>query len=424
MIRTPDENLKQFATEKQWAHYLVVCEEGSQRKAALRLGRAHSTIQNNMALMYRNAAKGGYVAAVEPELVLKGQSILYKGDVEVGRWDKTKLEGRDPLAVAHVPDPKLITKISTNYDQAGRVVQQWIAEKPEDVAKEALWRAFAAELSKDVVRAKAVPLIQRKRSDLLACYPVGDHHLGGLSWAEETGGDSYDLKIGEQLLRDGSTHLIRATPACLQSLIVFLGDFLHYDSFDSVTPTSRNQLDAEGRFPKMVRVALRAMRHMITAALEHHEKVNVIVEIGNHDLASSIWLMECLANVYENDPRVAVDTSPMHYHYFEFGRTMIGTHHGHGTKMEKLPGIMAHDRAEAWGRTQHRYWLTGHIHTRVAVELPGCSVESFNILAPPDAWAAQKGYRSARNMKALVYDRAHGEVERHVVNPDMLKAKE
>jgi hypothetical protein len=247
---------------------------------------------------------------------------------------------------------------------------------------------------------------------------VGDHHFGMLSWDKETGAD-YDLAIGDRLLRGAFDYLLAATPPCEQAVVAFLGDFMHYDSFKAVTPTSGNLLDADSRFPKMVRTAMRAMRYAIEVTAARHGQVRVIVEIGNHDLASSIFLMEALANIYENDPRITVDTSPMHYHYLEFGRCLVGTHHGHGTKPDKLPQVMAVDRAEAWGRTKHRYFWTGHVHHDATRDHEGCRVESFRILAPADAWTHQKGYRARRDMKAILLHREHGEVARHTVTPDM-----
>ena len=81
---------------------------------------------------------------------------------------------------------------------------------------------------------------------------------------------------------------------------------------------------------------------------------------------------------------------------------------------------MAADRPEDWGSSTHRYWWTGHIHHDRVVDHTGCRVESFRVLAPGDAWHNESGYRAARDMKAVVLHKIHGEVARHVVNPDML----
>lgn len=363
-----------------------------------------------------------------PGLTLKGTSLRYNKNHEVEQyWNKTRQQGRDPEEVAKLPDPKRITKISTLYDQEGRVSQQWIAEKPEDEARELLWRAFAKELAAEMPRAEPTKGPGFTSDDLMAVYPVGDHHLGMLSWREETGAD-YDLQIGETLLNSAFDYLIDTTPPCEQALVVFLGDFLHYDGFESVTPANKNPLDSDSRFPKMVRTGVRSMRYGIERAAAKHQKVHVILEFGNHDPASTVFLMECLHNIYENDPRITIDTSPRHFHYFSFGNTLIGSHHGHDAKMPQLPLIMATDRPEEWGRSEYRYWYTGHTHhskTQAATsaqDFSGCTVESFRVLPPADAWAAGKGYRSIRDMKSIVIHRELGEVARHIFNPAMLES--
>jgi len=81
---------------------------------------------------------------------------------------------------------------------------------------------------------------------------------------------------------------------------------------------------------------------------------------------------------------------------------------------------MAVDRAEEWGKAEYRYIWTGHIHSDNVKDFRGVRWESFRILAPPDAWAASKGYRSMQDMKAIVLHREYGEVARHIVNPAML----
>lgn len=327
--------------------------------------------------------------------------------------------GRPDFEVVHVPDPAFVARTSTLYGADGEVRAQWVIEKPEDQKREIIWKEYAKAMAEAMPPAAVVPAPLVTAHDLLAVYPVGDHHMGMLSWDKETGTD-YDLKIGEKLLGEAMVHLSGITPAATQALVVFLGDFMHYDSFDAVTPTSRNILDSDGRYPKMVRASVRTVRHAIELAALRHGFVHVIVEIGNHDLASMIFMMELLREVYATNPRITIDTAPGHFHYYDFGQNLIGVHHGHGTKPAALPGIMAHDQAKLWGSTRHRRWLTGHIHSQTWYDFPGCSVESFRILPPSDAWAYNKGYRAERTMQALVFHREHGEVARHSVNPAML----
>lgn len=421
-----DPKLQPYATEDQWKKLKAIEEYGSANKAAKALGLCRQNIDRALQIVKKRAARQGYapefdlVHPVPEGMTSAGVSILY--DEITGKpvktWNKSKPAGRDPAEAVHIPDPKSITKTATYFGSDGNVIGQWVSEKPAEIAKEKLWREFAAALAADMPRAEPIAPPKVTRDELCACYPVGDHHIGMLAWDKETGED-YDLKIAEEALVNATDHLVALAPMCDQALVVFLGDLMHFDSFEAVTPTSRNHLDSDGRFPKLVRTAIRAMRYLIEAAAKRHTKVQVIVEIGNHDLSSSIFLMECLRNIYENDKRITIDTSPMHYHYFDFGKNLVGTHHGHGAKLANLPLIMATDRPVEWGRTSHRYIWTGHVHHDQSKDHSGVKVESFRVLATEDAWAHQKGYRSKRDMKSIILHREHGEVARHTVNPGM-----
>lgn len=415
-----DKSLKRFATDRQWEVYLAVCEHGSQGKAAKALGIAHQVVNQHINRFQKKALRAG-----ETPFGFKVSRVTtqYDQDGDVRSQSvQVKEAGGDPDAIVQVPDPKKIIKTSTLYAGDGSVTQQWVLEKPEDVEREKLWDLFAKGLAEKVERAEPTPAPEGfSHDDLLAVYPVGDHHVGMLAWDRETGGDSYDLKIAEEVLRNASRRLIATCPPCKQALIAFLGDFTHYDSYDSVTPQNKHLLDAEGRYPKMVDAAVRMIRNMISAALERHHTVRVIFEKGNHDPATAAFMTVMLAALYENEPRVSVDTSPQFFHYYQFGKCLLGTNHGDKVKAANLLAVMANDQAEAWGKTVHRLMMTGHVHHESRKEYPGGFVESFGVLPPGDAYAAHNGYRSTRQMNALVFHREHGQVERHTVNPGMFK---
>ena len=424
-----DPELREYATERQWEILTVLSESKSESAAAKILGLHRRCFDRTKKKVFRRAGQHGYaperdlIYKTAPGMASKGTSIKYDGAGNIQQyWNKTKQEGRPPDEVVHLPDPKTITKLSTLYDQEGNVTQQWIAEKPDAIAQVHIWEEFAKALAEDLPRAEPIKGPSHTADELMSCYPVGDHHMGMLSWDKETG-DDYDLKIGEELLIGAIDHLVKSSPDATYGTVVFLGDFMHYDGFDAVTPTHGNILDSDTRFPKMVRASIRTMRYLIDRALQKHGEVHVVVEIGNHDLASAIFLMECLDNIYENDPRVTVDTSPMHYHYFTHGKCLVGVHHGHGVKMQDLPLIMATDQPENWGESEYRYWWTGHVHHDQAKDFKGVKVESFRILPPKDAYAAQKGYRSMSDMKSILLHSEFGEVARHTVNPRMLQKK-
>jgi hypothetical protein len=129
-----------------------------------------------------------------------------------------------------------------------------------------------------------------------------------------------------------------------------------------------------------------------------------------------------LSEFYSNNPRVIVETAPTTYHYHRFGKVLLGVTHGHEIKPEKLQGVMAADRAEDWGGTVFRHWLTGHVHHDQKKEFSGCTFESFRTLAAKDAYATSKGYRSDRDMKCIVYHKEYGEVYRYTSNIKLIRA--
>jgi hypothetical protein len=318
------------------------------------------------------------------------------------------------------PEGFHVRGVSTLYGPDGEVRGQWVkTNKDQETRLEALREAMVgfAEPFRGLADPARVPeLID---DDLLCVYPMGDPHIGMFSWARETGQD-FDLKIAETNLVRAVDHLVDLAPPARRALVINLGDFFHADNPSNRTARSGNALDVDSRWPKVLGVGVRTMRRIIDRALERHQEVGVICEIGNHDDCSSIMLALCLAMYYERDPRVTVDTSPAKFHWVRHGKCLIGVTHGDTVKMDQLPGIMAADRASDWGETAHRFWYCGHIHHDRVREFPGVTVETFRTLAPADAWHSASGYRSGRDMKLDVLHREHGRVNRHIVGIDQI----
>ncbi len=313
------------------------------------------------------------------------------------------------------PTQAFIRGTSTLVNAEGNVVQQWVKEQagahdPEQFAKVVKEALMGLEPARKIATPSGAAV-----KDLLCVYPMGDPHIGMYSWAEETGAD-FDLEIAERNLVAAVRWLVYRCPPAEQALIVNVGDFFHADNKENKTMRSGAVLDVDTRWAKVLRVGLRAMRACIDAALERHKTVRVINEIGNHDEHSSQMLTIALAMYYDQNPRVSFDQSPAKFHYHRFGKNLIGVTHGDGPKLDRLNEIMAADRAKDWGETLHRYWYTGHIHHKRVLELVGCIAESFRTLAARDAWHAGEGYRSGRDMSAIVLERETGEVERHRVD--------
>lgn len=304
---------------------------------------------------------------------------------------------------------------STLVDKrTGEQVLQWVKTNEDAEAQQAVFEAAARAMVADMPRLPARKASGTWRQDLLTVYPIGDPHIGMYAWAEETG-DDWDLNIAERVHCGAMAELVQAAPATEQAIVWNLGDALHYDSMAAVTPRSGHFLDADGRYAKMVSVAVKIIRQCIESALTKHSRVHVVNLPGNHDETGALWLSIALSHIYENEPRVTVDTNPSVFSYYRWGRVLLGGHHGHACKPAALAGVMACDRAKDWGETTHRHWLIGHIHHESKKEFSGVTVESFNTLAAKDAYATNGGWRSGRSMQAIVYHAEHGEVARSKV---------
>jgi len=310
--------------------------------------------------------------------------------------------------------------VSTLVDADGQVKGQWIK-----TAREADRRLQAAQEAVEALKA-GVPRVtpekppQRTQDDLCACYVLTDAHLGCLAWGEETRSDDWDTDIAEQTVMRWFGQAIETAPQAHTGILAQLGDLLHHDGLESVTPTSHNVLDADTRFQRLVRIAVRVLRHSIGLMLKKHQHVHVVMAEGNHDQASSVWLREVFAALFEDEPRVTVDTSPDPYYVVEWGRTMIGFHHGHKVKMPELSKALVGKFPEVYGRTQYRYGHAGHLHHVEAKEDQLMILEQHPTLAARDAHASRLGYINQRGANVITYHRESGEVARSTIRPEMI----
>jgi UDP-2,3-diacylglucosamine pyrophosphatase LpxH len=321
-----------------------------------------------------------------------------------------------------VPDGFAVKGTSTLYREDGSIAAQWVKSTADTDRREAIMReaiAAAADFVPVAPKRKTVP--GKYRDDLLVTYPIGDPHIGMLAWAKECGAD-WDIEIAKRTHQLVVADLVSRSPQTEQALIVNLGDLMHYDSMAAVTPRGGNNLDADGRYNRMLHAAADVMIQCVESALDRHKRVHVVNAIGNHDETGAQAIALVLKHRFHREPRVTVDTSPSVFNYYRWGANLIGVHHGHTCKPDVLPGVMATDRAKDWGETLHRYWYMGHIHHASMKEYPGVTVESFGTLAAKDAYATAGGWRAKETMKAIILHRDHGEAARTTSSPAMVGA--
>ena len=383
-----DDQLAQFATDKQWEYYTKSCELGSNRQAAKFFGVTATVVDVAIRSLKAKAAVSGYAP----------------------NHDMTRV----------APAPFIVRGISTYYNAEGKASGQWVKSRLDDVQLQEMMRQTIDAMKEDIPRLTALPAPPLSNDNLLNCYVITDYHLGMLSWDEETG-ENWDVAIAEKLVIKWMEQAIAQSPNADTAVFAQLSDFLHFDGMDAVTPATKHLLDVDTRFAKLVRSAIRVLRTIIDMLLAKHQKLHIIMADANHDPVSQIWLREWFSVLYENEPRVTVDKSPNPYNAYEFGNVALFFHHGHKRKVANVSEVFAGQFREMFGRTKYAYAHMGHYHSIDIKENNLMIVEQHRTLAPGDAYSARGGWLSGRDAKVISYDRRYGEVSRLTINSDMLR---
>lgn len=391
---------------------------------AARIGRSRSNTQLylNRILRTRAGASAPLTEVVPPGFHLSSVATTVDGDKKIRSQSYRAKSGDEGDVVPESgsfppPDGMFVRSVSTLVDgQTGAIKQQWVKA---DIEKQAQLNALQVACKAAVAEMPPLPFVAPPEAvldDLCTLYTLTDCHVGMLAWGKETG-EPWDLKIAERVLMDAFTRMVLSSPQSRKCIVNQLGDFLHFDSLKPLTPEHGNLLDADGRSQKMVEIAVRILRRVVDIALLHHQEVYVEMNEGNHDPFGSVWLRVMFAVLYENNPRVHVEQSPLPYVIHQHGNTLLGFHHGHLAKKDSLPLIFASRFRELWGRCKHVYIHTGHLHNSEEKEHPGVKVIQHPTLAAPDAYAARGGFISKRQATAITYHNETGEYCRNTVLP-------
>lgn len=383
-----DLNLLEYATPRQRELLLAWREHGGLRAAAKALGVNKRLIQNARDRVMAKAAMQGY----SPD------------------HDMTRT----------VPEGYVVKGVSTYYNKEGKPTGQWVKSSLQHEARLQALREAVDAVNEHIVPAKPVDAPALTEAHLCNLYTFSDYHLGMLAWHKE-GGDDWDLGIAERKLIGSYAYMISAAPRATHAVLNIQGDFLHTDGMTPVTPAHGHVLDADSRFPKIRRAAIRIIREMCRMALERHDTVHLVIAEGNHDQESAGWLTDMMAVFYENEPRLTVNDNALPFYCHQFGRVMIGIHHGHKVKNEALPLLMAAQFPEIWGATKRREIHCGHRHHRDEKEYNGVTVIQHPTLAARDAYAARGGWIADRAAWAITYHAEYGCTGRIMVTPEMVQ---
>ena len=388
--KTTTEHLDFCNTEYQRQIIEMILDGMTQAEIAKELGKDPRIIHKALASVHKRAASQG----VAPAYNVNRQTV-----------------------------PGFTTKrVSTAYNLDGDIVLQWHIQEPERQKLEELIAQFV-EGFKDEVSGIHAPINppQGIDDDYMVAYIIGDHHLGMLAHHTETMGEDYDVKISQRLLENAVDRLVSVAPAGKVGVLVNLGDFMHVNDSTSSTPNSKNLLDSDGRYSKTIRAASNVIKRTVLRMLEKHAEVWLVNVRGNHDPDAALWLNEVMRLYFEDDPRVHVFDNASKFIWWQWGKNLVVTHHGDRIKMSNLHGSIVSNLRKEWGEAEHTFVWTGHIHHKNQEEFGGALFESWNILAPADAWHAGSGYASSRSMTCVILHKDYGEEGRLKVNVERIK---
>ena len=382
-----DEALFAYATPRQREVLEAVNLHGSAKAASLALGINQGAASDAYIAVKKKAARHGYAP----------------------QHDFTR----------PVPDGYVAKGVSTYYNSEGKPAGQWVkASLSHEALVEAMQEAIEG-FKGQVDIASPIVAPQGCEEHLCNLYTFTDYHLGMLAWHKE-GGSDWNISLAEKTIIAALSQMISQSPKAHTAVLNIQGDFLHTDGKTPVTPASKHVLDADSRFPKIRRSAIRVIRSLVAMSLQRHQEVHLIIAEGNHDEESAGWLSDLFSVHYEEEPRISVSDAVLPFYVFEWGTTMLGVHHGHKVKNESLPLLFAAQFPQEWGRTTRREIHCGHRHHRDEKEYNGVTVVQHPTLAARDAYAARGGWIADRAAWAITYHKRFGAVGRVMITTEML----
>lgn len=383
-----DANLYRYCTPRQKQVLEAIEQFGSARAASTALGMAIGGASETYICVKKKAAKAGYA----PE------------------HDFTR----------PVPEGYVAKGVSTYYNAEGKPSGQWVKASLSHQALVEAMREAVDGFKDEILPASVIVAPQACEEHLCNLYTFTDYHLGMLAWHKE-GGSDWNISLAEKTIIAALSQMIDQSPKAHTAVINIQGDFLHTDGKTPVTPASKHVLDADSRFPKIRRSAIRVIRSLVAMSLQRHQAVHLIIAEGNHDEESAGWLSDLFAVHYEDEPRISVSDAVLPFYVFEWGATMLGVHHGHKVKNESLPLLFAAQFPQEWGRTTRREIHCGHRHHRDEKEYNGVTVVQHPTLAARDAYAARGGWIADRAAWAITYHKKFGAVGRVMITTEMLE---
>jgi hypothetical protein len=313
-----------------------------------------------------------------------------------------------------------VTRTTTLEDENGNIKLEWVRRDKDKEEQENALRAFVDGLKAEIKPVKPITPPAQKPAHLLNQYTITDYHLGMMATESESGTD-WDIEKAEELLVNWFNVAINQAPDAHTAIFANLGDAMQWEGMTAKTPTHGNILDASTRYGVLTDVYIRSIRKIISLLLQKHNQVHIIMCPGNHDPSAPNIHSKWLNVLYENEPRVTVDTSDSLYFAYEFGANSFFYHHGHRRNLRNVAETWVTKFREIYGRTKFSYGNTGHLHNENVRRDTGVKITQHPTLAPHDAHSAGGGYDEERLAKVTTFHREFGQCGTVELTPEMVK---
>lgn len=282
---------------------------------------------------------------------------------------------------AHV----LATNRARDYERLWKQAESRLASR--DRVLEYLTERLAEKSASPIAK---LPRVEWDERDILPVCAVYDVHCHKVGVDGKDSGTAHLRQAAAQM----ASRIRRMVGHPREIVVAFGGDFFHSDTPGKATTRGTPQ-------DQHVSTA-HAMWSGIDAAIDYIETmrgvaggVRVVVVSGNHDEMLTWSLAKALELHYRRCVDVHIELQERTRAYLEHGQTLIGFEHGDGPKPGDLGSVMASEQREAWGRTKHAYWITGHLHHEKVIDRHGVTILQARSLAHADRWHHKNGYTTS-----------------------------
>lgn len=251
--------------------------------------------------------------------------------------------------------------------------------------------------------------------DNIAIINLADLHLDKLCIIDTTNSES-SLEKNILIAKSAFKLLIdKCVAVGIERLYMPFGnDILNADNPQNTTFGGTPQ-DSFFDWKQSFNAALAFLRWSIDYSLSLGIPVDARAVYCNHAPTKLFYLARSLDLVYENTSNVKIEYQELQRTYYVYGENLFGTAHGDREKVNALPSLMALEQKENWGKTTHRTWLLGHLHTgkgymaKTSEDNSGVEMIWLRSLSSTDKWHHKQGYIGCpKSAQAFIFNKTKG----------------